>query len=123
MKFRLYIFIFTSFLTVFYLQMVSCKKNPEKPIVYSNYTGYLAQVIPDDSDVFKNDIKGDFFALDVAKSKSYYIVTQSDIDKLEPYNIVGQKITIRAIYSNNYKGYGRPKGLSNDFLYDVTVIE
>ena len=42
MKFRLSIFIFTIILTVFYLQMVSCKNNPEKPeAVYSNYTGIV----------------------------------------------------------------------------------
>ena len=123
MKLKLSIIIFTVILTVFYLQMVSCKKNPEKPIVYSNYTGYLWQTLPTDIDVFKDDINGYFYAIEVSKGKSYYIVTQSDIDKLEPYNIFGQKITIKAIYSNNYKGYGRPKGLSNDFLYDVTVIE
>ena len=119
MKFKLSILIFTIILTVFYLQIVSCKKNPENP-KYDYYTGFLIHGVPG-TGMVKHD-HYDFYSQ--SNDKTYYIVVQSDIDKLKPYFNDNKKIiiTIKATYSNQYQGYTAINGYMEDFLYDVTFI-
>lgn len=118
MKVKLSIIIFTVILSVFYLQMVSCKKNPEEPEpVYSNYTGLLNLGIKAEGDI----VPKNFYDFSSIEGGEYVIVDKSDIDKLATY--ITEIITIKAIYSNHYKGYRRLPGLPSNFLYDVTVIE
>ena len=119
MKLKLSIIIFTAILSIFYLQIVSCKKNPENP-KYDYYTGFLIYGVPG-TGMVKHD-HYDFYSQ--SNNKTYYIVVQSDIDKLKPYFNGNQKIiiTIKATYSNQYKGYTAINGYMEDFLYDVTFI-
>lgn len=121
MKLKLSIIIFTSFLTVFYLQMVSCKKNPEDPQpVYSNYTGELFpnDYMPSIYDIIKHPYRR--FKVD---TKEYSIMVQSDIDKLNNLtyeDYLGKNITIKATYSNSY--FGHKRGYDDDYLFDISIV-
>ena len=121
MKVKLSIIIFTVILSVFYLQIVSCKKNPEEPEpVYSNYTGELIPnpYMPSMYDRIEHSYRR--FKVD---TKEYSIMLQSDIDKLNDIptaDYIGRNITIRATYSNSYLGHKR--GYDDDYLFDISII-
>ena len=130
MKFRLSIFIFTIILTVFYLQMVSCKNNPEKPeAVYSNYTGIVdpSPHLPSMYDIIDYE-----FRQFIVKEglEEYSVMVQSDIDKLNEYATgenIGKTIAIKAAYSNNFKGNRtgaiNTVGQSWDkYLFDISIV-
>lgn len=121
MKFKLSILIFTIILTVFYLQIVSCKKNPEKPeAVYSNYTGEL---YPNDYNPSIYDIVEHPYRRFKVDTKEYSIMVQSDIDKLNNLTFedyLGKNITIKATYSNSY--FGHKRGYDDDYLFDISIV-
>lgn len=119
MKFKLSIIIFTIILLVFYLQTVSCKNKPQEPeAVYSNYTGYLLEVYPSIYD----SVKYKYMMLTVKQRvEEYYIMDQSDIDKLKSYLPTIPSITIKTTYSNSY--YGKRRGYNDNYLFDVSVVE
>ena len=129
MKVKLSIIIFTIILSIFYFQMVSCK-NPEKPeAVYSNYTGIVdpSPHLPSMYDIIDYE-----FRQFIVKEglEEYRVMLQSDIDKLNEYATgenIGKTITIKATYSNNFKGNRtgaiNTVGQSWDkYLFDISIV-
>ena len=129
MKVKLSIIIFTIILSVFYFQIISCK-NPEKPeAVYSNYTGIVdpSPHMPSMYDIIDYE-----FRQFIVKEglEEYRVMLQSDIDKLNEYATgenIGKTITIKATYSNNFKGNRtgaiNTVGQSWDkYLFDISIV-
>ena len=129
MKVKLSIIIFTIILSVFYFQIISCK-NPEKPgAVYSNYTGFVdpSPHMPSMYDIIDYE-----FRQFIVKEglEEYRVMLQSDIDKLNEYatgDNIGKTITIKATYSNNFKGNRtgaiNTVGQSWDkYLFDISIV-
>ena len=129
MKVKLSIIIFTIILSVFYFQIISCK-NPEKPeAVYSNYTGIVdpSPHMPSMYDIIDYE-----FRQFIVKEglEEYRVMLQSDIDKLNEYatgDNIGKTITIKATYSNNFKGNRtgaiNTVGQSWDkYLFDISIV-
>lgn len=128
MKVKLSIIIFTVILSVFYLQIVSCK-SPNEPI-YSSYTGIVDPSIYMPS-IF-DKIKHPYIKFIVKEDlEEYSIMVQSDIDKLYKYitneDNIFKTITIKATYSNNFQGHRtgavNTVGESWDkYLFDISII-
>ena len=129
MKFKLSIIIFTIILSIFYFQIVSCK-HPEKPeAAYSNYTGIVdpSPHMPSMYDIIDYE-----FRQFIVKEglEEYRVMLQSDIDKLNEYatgDNIGKTITIKATYSNNFKGNQTGAintiGQSWDkYLFDISIV-
>ncbi|TKZ35268.1 hypothetical protein [Brachyspira catarrhinii] len=127
MKFKL--FIFTIILSIFYFQIISCKSNEEPQPVYSTYTGIVdpSPHLPSMYDIIDYE-----FRQFIVKEglEEYRVMVQSDIDKLNEYATgenIGKTITIKATYSNNFKGNRtgaiNTVGQSWDkYLFDISIV-
>ena len=146
MKLKLSIIIFIGLLTVFYLQMVSCKKNPENPQqpVYSNYTGIISRIVAADTNVINLPIEGTHYGFEVEvndnsevgdliiqshstrsrKTETYLIGMPSDMNKIKDYAYKNYtSITIKATFSNHFMGKILGDVSKDKYLFDITVIE
>ena len=129
MKFKLSILIFTIILSIFYFQIISCKSNEEPQPVYSTYTGIVdpSPHLPSMYDIIDYEYRQFIVKQNL---EEYRVMLQSDIDKLNKYATVeniGKTITIRATYSNHFKGNRtgaiNTVGQSWDkYLFDISIV-